>query len=246
MSYLSIYSASEFAIALGVVLAAGIVRGFTGFGAGLVMVPLMALIWGPVEALATSVMIGLSSTIQLAPRAIPLTNWRDMGPMMAAILVATPIGTVLLVSLDPEIIKKTIAVLVLLVSLITIWGWTYRGPRGPLPSAIAGAIGGVVNGIAGVGGPALVLYLIALPEEAKVHRANIVMALAVTSIVSVTGLAIAGAIGTRVLTHTVVFVIPSILSVWIGAKLFTILPVHWFKIMILWFLIAISIAILFA
>lgn len=246
MTYLQIYSVPEFLAALAVIIAAGVVRGFTGFGAGLVMVPLLALLWGPVEALTTSVALGIFATIQLVPRAVSVTNWRDAGPMMISSTLFTPLGTALLISLDPEIVKKLIAALVLGVTLITLYGWTYRGPRGPTASASAGAIGGLINGVAGVGGPALVLYLISLPERAEVHRANIVMALAITSTVSFLGLLIAGAVTTRVLTHTALYLIPSVLAVWAGAKLFTILPAKVFRLIILWFLVAISIAILLA
>lgn len=246
MHFLNIYSAGEFALALAVIVAAGVVRGFTGFGAGLVMVPLLALLWGPVEALATSVTLGTAATLQLLPRALPLANWRDAGPMMASSTVLTPVGTALLVTLDPELVKRIIAALVLLVTLITLRGWVYRGPRGALASSVAGGVGGVINGLAGVGGPALVLYLISIKETASVHRANIVMALAVTSAVSLVGLFVAGAITTRVLIHTLVFIAPSILSVWLGVRLFAVLPARAFRLIILWFLVAISLAILLA
>ncbi len=240
------YSGWELPLALAIIVAAGIVRGFTGFGAGLVGVPLMALMWGPVEAMATSVVLGIAATLQLVPRAIPITNWKDSGPMIAASTLATPAGTLLLVSLDPEIVKKIISALVLIVTLITLRGWVYRGPRGPMASGTAGLVGGVINGLAGVGGPALVLYLISLPERAEVHRANIVMALAVTSTVSAIGLYLAGAVTTRVITNTAILLVPSIVSVWIGAKLFTVLPARIFRLVILWFLVAISVAILLA
>ncbi len=246
LAYLNIYSHYELPLLLAVVIAAGIVRGYTGFGAGLVMVPLLAIIWGPVEALATSVVLGIAATLQLVPRALKIANWRDVAPMMASSVVFTPLGTALLVSLDPEIVKKIIAALVLGVTLITLYGWTYRGPRGPAASATAGAIGGAINGLAGVGGPPLVLYLISLPEKPDVHRANIVMALATSSTITTLGLFVAGAITPRVITHSAISLVPSILAVWLGAKLFTIIPGKAFRLIILWFLVVISLAILFA
>ena len=51
-----------------------LVRGFTGFGSGLVMVPLLALLWGPVEALAAMVGLGSIATLQLLPRAVPMNK----------------------------------------------------------------------------------------------------------------------------------------------------------------------------
>ncbi len=247
MSYLAsfwIYTPLEFTLALATVVAGGVVRGFTGFGSGLVMVPLLALLWGPVEALATMTGLGAFATLQLIPRAIPLTNWRDVGPMIAGSLALTPAGTALLVSLDPAIVKKIIAALVLLATLITMRGWTYRGPRGIFPGFVSGGLTGLINGLAGVGGPATVLYLMALPGEASTQRANIVSAMAAVTISVFIALIVAGAVTSRVVTHVAIFMIPSIFSVWLGARLFHVLPARHFKILVLWFLVAISVTIL--
>lgn len=233
-------------MALAIVCAGGIVRGFTGFGSGLVMVPLLTLLWGPVEALTTTVGIGIFATFQLVPRAMRLANWRDIGPIMGATVACTPLGTALLVSLDPLVVKKIIAALVLAMTLVTLSGWSYRGPRGIGPGMVAGALGGLINGVAGVGGPPTVLYILSLKESAQVHRANIVMVLAITTVMVLGALWTAGAITHRVLVHVAVFAVPSILSVWLGAWLFTKLPGHLFRLIVLWFLIAISLAILLA
>lgn len=241
-----IYTPLEFALALATIMAGGIVRGFTGFGSGLVMVPLLALLWGPVEALATMVGLGSFATLQLIPRAIPLTNWRDVSPMIAGSLVATPAGTALLISLDPAVVKKIIAALVLLATAITLRGWVYRGPRGLLPGFVSGGLTGLINGVAGVGGPATVLYLMALPDRPETHRANIVSAMAWVTISVFVSCIVAGAVTPRVITHICVFLAPSIASVWIGVKMFHVLPARMFKLIVLWFLVGISLMILAA
>ncbi|MGE0627106.1 MAG: sulfite exporter TauE/SafE family protein [Hyphomicrobiaceae bacterium] len=241
-----IYSPLELVLALVVVCAAGTVRGFTGFGTGLVMVPLLALMWGPVEALGTTVILGTISTLQLLPTVIRRINWREMAPMLTTSVLFSPVGTALLISLDKEIVKKVIAALVLGVTLITLRGWKYAGPRGAVPSAVAGALGGTINGVAGVGGPPMVLYLLSLPDEAETHRANIVVALALSSLSVFVSMLVAGVISTRILTHGATFVLPTLASVSLGAWLFRRLPAALFKLVVLWFLIAISLAILLA
>ncbi len=241
-----IYTPLEFAAALAIVMAGGIVRGFTGFGSGLVMVPLLALLWGPVEALAAMVGLGSFATLQLIPRAFPMTNWRDVGPMVAGSLALTPVGTALLISLDPGVVKKIIATLVLVATVITLRGWVYRGPRGVLPGFISGGLTGLINGVAGVGGPATVLYLMALPDKPETHRANIVSAMAFVTIAVFVSMIFAGAVSARAMTHIIVFFIPSFVSIRIGVKMFQVLPSRLFKIIVLWFLIAISITILLA
>lgn len=244
MSDLWFYTPREFIAAALIVAAGGIVRGFTGFGNGLVMVPLLTLLWGPVEAIAVMTALGTAASLQILPRAIPQTNWREVGPMIAASTIFGPVGAVLLVSLDPLIVKKIIATFVLLATLLTMAGWQYRGPRGLLPASFAGGLTGLINGVAGVGGPATVLYLMSLPDKPHVHRANIVSAMAVATTTVLIALFFAGAITPRVLTSFAVFLPVSIASVWLGSWLFTKLPARHFKLIVLWFLLLVSAAIL--
>lgn len=246
LATLWIYTPLEFLFALLIVVAGGVVRGFTGFGSGLVMVPLLTLLWGPVEALATMTGLGAFATVQLVPRALRLTNWHEVGPMIAGSVALTPVGIALLVSLDPAIVKKIIAAMVLLATLITLRGWVYRGPRGVGPGFVAGGLTGLINGLAGVGGPATVLYLMATPQEAANQRANIVSAMAFVTIWVFASMMVAGVVTQRVLIHVAVFMLPSFASVWLGARLFQVLPARLFRIIVLWFLIAISVAILLA
>jgi len=233
-------------IVLAIVFAGGIVRGYTGFGSGLIMVPLFSLMWSPVDAVATTVALGQLSAMQLAFKTVNITNWREVSPMIVALVCVTPLGTVLLVSLDVDLTKKIIAGLVLFVTAISLRGWQYRGPRGKVPSFIAGAIASFINGVAAVGGPAIVLYLISMPDKPMIQRANI------ASVASLMGLAVlvftllSGEVSYDVLTHFIIFALPSIFSVWCGIKLFAILPGTAFRIIVLWILVGISIAILLA
>ncbi|NQV56836.1 MAG: sulfite exporter TauE/SafE family protein [Rhodospirillales bacterium] len=230
--------------ALLIAIAGAFVRGYSGFGNGLVMAPLLTILWGPVEAIATTVALGLIASFQLIPPAVKTANWRDAGPMAIATIVIAPVGTFFLINLDPEIVKNIIAGMVLLVSLITLRGWTYKGPRGWLPSSIAGSIGAFVNGIAAVGGPPVVLYLMAMPDIPRVQRANIIIILGVTSLMIMLALLFAGEITSRVLINAALLTPPTFMAVWAGSKLFEILPGHVFRLVILWFLVAISITIL--
>ena len=163
----------ENAAIVAIIVAGGFVRGYTGFGSGLVMAPLLTLFWGPVEAVATTVGVGAIASVQVVPAGARQCDWRTMAPMSLAAVLFVPVGTFMLVSLDPEIVKNIIAAIVLFVTTISLRGWTYRGPAGPVPAFLAGGVTALVNGIAAVGGPASVMYLMSLPNRAERHRANI-------------------------------------------------------------------------
>ena len=236
----------DFALALLVVVVGSIVRGYTGFGSGLVMAPFLAMLWGPVAAVGTIVSLGTLSFFQMARQAAPLAAWRDVAPLMAAAVVITPLGTYSLISLDPLIVKRIIAAAVLIVALISLRGWTYSGPRGLVPGFIAGSIAALINGVAAVGGPPLVLYLMSLPGKPETHRANTIMAMGAASSVIVLYMSLAGAFD-QLIWLRIAFLLPAnFLGIWIGSHMFRLLPGEVFRIIVLWVLVAVSISILIA
>jgi uncharacterized protein len=229
-----------------IVFAGGIIRGYTGFGSGLVMVPLFSLMWSPVDAVATTCGLGLFAAAQLALSNAKITKWREVSPMIVALVCVTPIGTYMLVSLDPDIVKKVIAGLVLFVTAISLKGWQYHGPRGVIPSFIAGSIGAFINGLAAVGGPAVVLYFISLPDEVKVQRSNIATIASLMGVAVFSFTFLSGHVGPDVWWHILLFAVPYMLSTYAGMYLFRRLPGAAFRLIVLWILVAISIAILLA
>jgi len=232
--------------ALLIVIAGAVMRGYTGFGSGLIMVPLLALLWGPIDAIIFTLTLGLLATVQMTLPAAKIANWRDITPIVVAAICVTPLGTVLLVSLDGEIVKKVIAAAVLAVTVVSLSGWTYKGPRGIIPSAIFGSVSSLINGVAAVGGPAYVIYLISLPEKPDVQRANIAILTSVMGLSVLVYTLIAGDVSAVTLERILIFAVPYVLAVWGGTKMFHILPAETFKRVILWFLLFICFAILVA
>ena len=230
----------EMAAALAIVAAGGIIRGYTGFGTGLVMAPLLTLLWGPVEAVATTVALGTISTVQLTGPALPHVKWRVVIPLMIGVLTIAPVGTYLLLTVDPSVIKRVIAGTVMFLALIMLLGWKYSGPRGLKSSLIAGGIAGFFNGIAAIGGGIMVLYLMSLPDKMTIQRANIVIGVGALPLIVFVSLAVSGAVTEKILLNTATLAIPAMLSVWAGSRLFGFLPEKAFRLTVLWTLIIIS------
>ncbi|NIS35970.1 MAG: TSUP family transporter, partial [Actinobacteria bacterium] len=88
---------------------AGIVRGFSGFGAGLVMAPSLSLLLGPTVAVPVIVLLDAVAGAQLIPPAIRNVRWRTVGPLGLAACVGVPLGSLGLARLDPTIVEKSIS-----------------------------------------------------------------------------------------------------------------------------------------
>ena len=91
----------DLAFAAAVAIVSGVIHGYTGFGAALVMAPLLSLLYGPVEALALMVITALLGSAQVYPQAARTALWREVAPLSIGVVVATPLGIAVLFSADP-------------------------------------------------------------------------------------------------------------------------------------------------
>jgi hypothetical protein len=207
----------------------GFMHGYTGWGGGMVMMPLMTPIYGPVQALALIIVGGIMSSLQLLPAAVRGVHWIRMRWVYLALLIATPLGSLALVHLDPSIVRRVIGVIVVAAALAILFGWQYRGRRDPAASTAFGAVSGFFNGFAGVGGPALVIYVLAHPDSARVQRAGIVIGSAIMIALIMATLAATGSIGWVTLLKSILLGPPQMAGAWLGMRLFRIAPQEIFR-----------------
>ncbi len=159
----------------------GFLRGFLGFGAALVIVPSLSMVLPPVTAVGILVMIELPNILYLVPSSIRDANQKVLKPMLIGLVISLPIGTILLVSTEPKIMRLVIAFILLLTVALLASGWRLKGRIGNGVLFGAGALGGFIQGSAGVGGPPLVTALMSLPDNSINARANIIVALSALS-----------------------------------------------------------------
>ena len=124
-----IIGTSGFWVAAVVALLAGFMRGFVGVGSGMLMAPVFAILFGPLQTVGTVIMLDAFVTAQLLPSVHRLIEWRVILPMAGAAALSMPVGTWLLVTTDPQIMARCIAFIVLAFVLLLMSGWRYRGPK---------------------------------------------------------------------------------------------------------------------
>ena len=206
--------------ALGVALAGGIVLGFSGFGAGLIFVPLFSLIYSPREAVALLMLMGALGTSMLVPQAMRHTVWREALPMALSAIVAIPAGILILLTIDADSMRRIIGGAVLGLSLLMFHGVRYPGPRGIVASMVAGVICGAVAGSTGLGRLVVGLYFLSAPNSAAVQRANIIIVGSVLAVFSLIVLALAGVVTLELTARASLLFLPFAATIWLGSKFF--------------------------
>lgn len=165
-----------------VALVAGVVRGVTGFGGALVMTPPLALLLGPLVAVPVVLLLESVAAAPMVLQTMPLVRWRVFAPLGLAACATVPLGGYVLVNADPDVLRRAIAAIVIVFSLLLLRGWRYSGRQRPATSIVLGALSGTMLGATSVGAPPVILYLLSGPDRIETTRANLTLYLVVTSL----------------------------------------------------------------
>ena len=212
-----------------ITFAGGLMLGYTGWGGAMVSMPFLTILYGPVAALVIMIIGALLVTGSLFPTAARIADWRRMTPILIAMAVCVPIGSLLLFALEPNLIRRIIGWLIVGASMLILSGWRYSGPQGAGASAATGAISGLINGFVGLGGPPVVIYMLALKQSAAVQRANTLVFMAITSVLVLGSTFVGGGVRLENSFLGVLTAPFQIAGGWLGARLFLKLPVELFK-----------------
>lgn len=205
-------------LVLTTLMVAGVLRGFVGFGAALIIIPIVSLLYGPKEAVALHAVIEIPALFRLVPVAVRHADGKLVWPVIVGLAVMMPVGSWFLAYIDPEIMKLTIAIVVLTLVILVASNWQYKGRIGKPVAFTTGAISGMIQGAAGVGGPPIVAVLLSRPDPPDVIRGNI---LATMAAIHVFAIGVYGAYGfftKDIVILGVLFSPPFFLAISLGAR----------------------------
>jgi uncharacterized membrane protein YfcA len=202
-----------------IVVGASMVQGIIGFGAGLVSMALLPLLWEVSYAVGVLSPVGalliLSLTIQLREH----LELKEAAPL----LLAMPFGVVLglwgLTQWPDELMKALLGTLLLVYALCSgvFRSRSFKVP--PVLGALAGFLGGICGAAFNAAAPPVLIYASAMGWEKDRFRANLQMYFMMTICVSLMGLLHMGVVGRHTLLHSAVFLPGVIAGGWVGNRL---------------------------
>ena len=210
----------EIAFCLAVVLAGGFMRGFTGFGFAMAAVPLLALVIAPARAVPFVILIQLMAGLWDWREARRKAHWRSLPWLMAGALVGTPLGTLGLAAMSADGARLAIAGAVLLAVVLMARGFRLAAMPGGPALAGTGIVSGILNGIAAMPGPPVIVLYLAGALTVEVGRASLLIFFSMSNAVGAVAAGTAGLIppGTLVLAAAA---LPLMLAgQWLGRRMF--------------------------
>lgn len=152
---------------------AGMVRGFAGFGAAMLMTPMFSALYGPAVGIALCLLLEVAVALPFIPGVVRLVDWRSIGLLLVAAALAVPVGTYTLTRIEPEPMRWAISAIILSAVGLLASGWRFSGRPNAAATLVAGGASGFLNGISGMAGPPIAFYYLAGNEPAARVRANL-------------------------------------------------------------------------
>jgi uncharacterized protein len=209
------------AIAIGVIaFVSGTARGFSGFGAALIFMPLASSFAPPRLVAALLLMIDFVAAAPLLPKAWKQADRKATAVMVLGALIGVPVGTYFLSRLDPVTTRWIISGFVCALLLLLLSGWRYRGKDHAAISVGVGGLSGFGSGLAQTGGPPIVGYWLGRPIAPSIARANILLFFGASGFFSAVSYVSAGLINLDAIRFSLVVGPLYAIGVAFGASLF--------------------------
>ncbi len=208
-------------IVIAIVFITGIVRGFAGFGSGMIIGPSTASFFGPQMALIMITVMDAIPTLTLVWSARRDVNWKEIIPVVIGYAVLAPLGIWLLVTGDATALRWFISISILMAVAILWSGWKYTGSRSNAVSFSFGGLGGFMGAAAALPGPAVLVYWLASAAKAVTVRANMIYYLFLTDLIVIVGYIFADLYTIEGIVRGLLCVPGYFIGIQIGARFFS-------------------------
>lgn len=206
-------------LGVGIAVAVGAaMQRISGMGVGLIAAPVLSLLLGPVDGV---LLVNLLAVINAATNTWGMradVDWQKFAPIALAMVLGVVPGAWVVANAPTDVLLILVGALLLLALSIVTLGKRYV-PRveGVLPAAVSGAVGGFMNTLAGVAGPAITVYAEAARWPQKVYAATLQPIFLVAGTLSFTVKVAAGAADVRGIEPALWVATLAALAVGIGA-----------------------------
>jgi hypothetical protein len=198
----------------------GIVRGFSGFGTALIFLPIATPYLGPFGALIGLTIMDIFGPLPNLRRAWREVDRGDLTRLVAGCALILPLGLWVLTQVDPNVFRYAVSLLALAMLAILILGLRYHGPVGRAMVAGIGCAAGFLGGVAGLPGPAVILFYMSRPLPVAVIRATILLFLFAFDFLLLGYLTGMGRVTPMAALLGLILAIPNLIGNGLGGKLF--------------------------
>jgi uncharacterized protein len=199
------------ALALLVVFCAGVVQGLTGFGFGIVAVPILTIFISPKLAAPMTLLNSLVLNAMILQRSPADADLGRIWPLVLAGLAGVPLGAWVLVNADVDTLRIDVGATTVVFTLLFLSGFRREVSHEKLASIPIGFVSGLMQGSINMAGPPVILFLTNQGLPRHVFRASIVAYFLILSLLTLP-LLVAGGILNGTALVAALIVLPGLLA----------------------------------
>ncbi|WP_435235054.1 sulfite exporter TauE/SafE family protein [Psychromonas sp. PT13] len=203
-----------------VVIFAGIVRGFSGFGFAAIAVVGLNLVLTPQQSVALVLSLDLICSINLFKMARQQADIDTLKKLIFGAILGIPIGYCILQLIPAEILKLLICICILGLSLLLLSEFNPFNPKKLKTKIGFGLASGAGTASASVGGPMIVYYMLSSGLNTTTQRATMILFFITSELLAICTLIIGGTVDSTVLKGVLILILPTIIAVQYGQVLF--------------------------
>lgn len=201
-------------------LIAGVVRGFTGFGTGMIVIPIGAMLMPLPHVILILAFAGMGAAVSLLPKAWPVAQKGEVLKLSGAAILTMPLGISLLILLDPIVLRWALTFVIFALIACLIGGWRYNAQLKTTGLLATGGAAGIVGGTTGLTGPVVILFYLASANAVNVIRANTILFLAILDVAIAVNILWRGLADLSLLVTALIVTVPYFFASLIGQALF--------------------------
>lgn len=165
---------AEYTFFVTVIILAGYVRGYGGFGFSMITVAGLSLFFPPAVIVPGVLLLEIVASAYLVAGVWRKVDWTALLWLSGGVILGTPAGVWVLGSMPEHLLKIAIAIAVALLAGLLRVGFRPSRKIGKGGTLATGVVSGIFNGSAAVGGPPVVLFFFSSPAGADISRASLI------------------------------------------------------------------------
>lgn len=210
---------SQHALLLSIIAAAYFVRGVTGFGSGLIAVPLLAFFY-PLQVIVPLVLtLDFIASFALGSASSKQADWSEIRRLLPFSVIGAAFGVFALMRFPSLFVLMAMGAFVMYFGARNLFGIQPQGHVSSLWAMPAGLIGSTAGALFGTGGPPYIIYLTHRLQDKTAIRATFSWLFVIDGgLRLVLFLAIGLLANTETLLAIAIAVLPMLLALYMGNK----------------------------
>ena len=235
------FSLSEFLLILFIVFIASIIRGFNGFGFSATCISGFSFILPAIQIVPIILILEVFISIFMIPYIWNKIDWNFVFKLLIGIAIGSPIGLFLLKYLSPETTHLYVCLIIIFFSILLMKGYENKKINNNQSKIFTGIISGTLNGLTTLGGMPVALFLLVTSIQPAVIRGSLAALFFLTDIYAFILSYFGGIVDMTTIYRTLPLILVLPLGVFIGNKFFIKSKEKFYRKVVFYFLIIISI-----